>query len=167
MITKDTDSDDLNYTKEQLLDVISVVEDPDIGISIVDMGLIYDVEFKKEEKKVDVEMTLTSPACPYGQQLISEVEYVLKTCKGVEDVDLDAREQGEPVIAEALNDRDLFAQPLRRQTVRHAQPRRMVGQREIFALELARRLHHRRDRRRAVRPVRMAVQVAAQQRAER
>ncbi|MCJ8330748.1 MAG: DUF59 domain-containing protein [Lentisphaeria bacterium] len=89
MITKDTDSDDLNYTKEQLLDVISVVEDPDIGISIVDMGLIYDVEFKKEEKKVDVEMTLTSPACPYGQQLISEVEYVLKTCKGVEDVDLE------------------------------------------------------------------------------
>ena len=51
------------------------------------MGLIYRAEYK--DGKIDVDMTLTSPGCPYGGQIISEVNYVLKSMKGVDDVNIE------------------------------------------------------------------------------
>ena len=72
--TESGDTEELNYTPEMILELIRPVQDPDLGISIVDMGLIYDI--KIDLPKVVVEMTLTSPACPYGGQLISEVTYI-------------------------------------------------------------------------------------------
>ena len=58
------------------------------------------------------------------------------------------------------------AQPLRRQAVGDRQPRRVVGERDVLVAEVARRLGHLLDRRAAVGPVRVRVQVAAQQRAQ-
>jgi metal-sulfur cluster biosynthetic enzyme len=49
------------------------VFDPEIGINVVDLGLIYDVKVP-EGKSVDVKMTLTSPGCPVGPQIISGVQ---------------------------------------------------------------------------------------------
>jgi metal-sulfur cluster biosynthetic enzyme len=72
-------------TTEEAFDVLRVVIDPDLGLNIVDLGLIYDVAVKHDEGKVDVTMTLTTPACPYGPQLISEVEYVMRSQSGVKD----------------------------------------------------------------------------------
>jgi metal-sulfur cluster biosynthetic enzyme len=49
------------------------VHDPEIGLNIVDMGLVYDVQVR-DEKIVDVDMTLTSPGCPVGPQIIRGVQ---------------------------------------------------------------------------------------------
>ena len=59
------------FTKEELLEKIRPVVDPEIGMSIVDMGLVYDAVYA--DGRVDVEMTLTTPMCPLGPMIVEEV----------------------------------------------------------------------------------------------
>lgn len=61
-----------DVVKEHLKTII----DPELGINIVDLGLIYGVDIK-EEGEVTVRMTLTSPACPLGAVIQSQVHQVL------------------------------------------------------------------------------------------
>ena len=70
--------------REALKDVI----DPEIGINIVDLGLIYDVEPDEEKRHVNVNMTLTSPGCPVGPELKSAVWLTVKRMNGVEDCEV-------------------------------------------------------------------------------
>jgi metal-sulfur cluster biosynthetic enzyme len=53
------------------------VYDPEIGINIVDLGLVYDIQVP-EGNSVDVKMTLTSPGCPIGPQIIRSVQTYVK-----------------------------------------------------------------------------------------
>jgi len=69
-------------TKEEVLQVLRPICDPEVPFSIVDLGLIYDVEFPKENA-VKVKMTLTSPVCPAGPELKAKVEEALKTLPGI------------------------------------------------------------------------------------
>ena len=62
--------------KEELLEVLKGVLDPEIGINIVDLGLVYDVESKEDENIIT--MTLTTPGCPMHSSIISWVENVVK-----------------------------------------------------------------------------------------
>jgi len=62
------------------------IHDPEVGINIVDMGLIYSLEL--EDGKVGVYMTLTSPGCPAGPQILGQVETKIRELDGVEDVDI-------------------------------------------------------------------------------
>jgi metal-sulfur cluster biosynthetic enzyme len=62
------------------------IYDPEVGINIVDMGLIYSLDIA--EKKVEITMTLTSPGCPAGPQILSQVDSQVKTLDGIEDVDI-------------------------------------------------------------------------------
>ena len=71
-------------TKETVMEVMKNVEDPEIHYNIVDLGLIYDV--KLDNGMVVVDMTLTSPSCPVGPYIISEVENVVKKMPGVTGV---------------------------------------------------------------------------------
>jgi len=75
-------------TKEEVYEALYVVSDPEIGLSIVDLGLIYDVGFVGD-KIVNVIMTLTTPGCPYGPQLIEEVKEVVRELDGVEKADVE------------------------------------------------------------------------------
>lgn len=70
-------------TKEEIMDKIAAVQDPELNVSVVDLGLIYDV-IPRDDKSVHVVMTLTSIGCPYGPQLISEIEQTVEECDGVE-----------------------------------------------------------------------------------
>jgi len=59
-------------TKEQVLSKINEIPDPDIGISLVELGLIYDVKIVKDE--VEILMTLTTPFCPLAGTLEKQIK---------------------------------------------------------------------------------------------
>jgi metal-sulfur cluster biosynthetic enzyme len=62
---------DVDFIREALREVI----DPEIGMNIVDLGLVYRIEVTDEY--VRVEMTMTSPACPMGEMIVDDVNAVL------------------------------------------------------------------------------------------
>ena len=57
------------------------VKDPDLGLNIVDLGLVYDVRVEKNDVVID--MTLTSPGCPSGPEIMGDAERMLKAMPGV------------------------------------------------------------------------------------
>jgi len=65
-------------TKEEVLNDLKSVYDPEIGVDIVNLGLIYRLDISEDGKSVEVDMTLTSIGCPLGPSLIGMVEEVLK-----------------------------------------------------------------------------------------
>lgn len=79
-------SEDL--VREELKKVI----DPELFVNIVDLGLIYVVDLKASEVEgktdVDIEMTMTSPMCPAGPQLVANSRQVVESIEGVEKVDI-------------------------------------------------------------------------------
>jgi metal-sulfur cluster biosynthetic enzyme len=70
-------------TPEEVREALRVVEDPEIGISIVDLGLLRGVEVEDETGNVKVALTLTSPMCPMGPELMSAVKLCASKLPGV------------------------------------------------------------------------------------
>jgi len=62
------------------------VYDPELGLNIVDLGLIYDIDVVGN--KVDITMTLTSPGCPVGPELITNTRRALSRFEDLEEVDI-------------------------------------------------------------------------------
>ena len=60
-------------TKELVMDALDDVEDPELKISIVELGLVYDVRFESKEglQHAEVDMTLTSPGCPAAAEIMA------------------------------------------------------------------------------------------------
>ena len=75
-------------SSEDIKEAIKEVIDPEIGINIVDLGLIYEVIPDPETHHVVVNMTLTSPGCPAGPELTSAVWMTVKRLPGVADCDV-------------------------------------------------------------------------------
>lgn len=73
-------------TETEIFQAIQPVEDPELHLSVVDLGLIYGVKMEDEGKKVIVDMTLTSIACPVGPQLRASVHAAVAKLPGIEDV---------------------------------------------------------------------------------
>lgn len=63
------------------------VKDPELGLNIVDLGLVYDIVVDANNN-IHVDMTLTSPGCPAGPQIMTDVERALQALPGVGDVEL-------------------------------------------------------------------------------
>ena len=74
-------------TKEQVLDAIRPVQDPEIRIGIVDLGLIYDVDID-DKGSVKVKMTLTTPGCPFGEMLMTGTHRAVEDLEGVTEVEI-------------------------------------------------------------------------------
>ncbi len=68
-------------------EALKPVQDPEIRIGIVDLGLIYDV-IANDEGEVTVKMTLTTPACPYGEMLLSMTHRAAEDVEGVTKVEV-------------------------------------------------------------------------------
>lgn len=62
--------------EEQLMESLRSVIDPEIGLNIVELGLIRDLDVDEETDRANVTMILTTPFCPYGPQLIEQVRIV-------------------------------------------------------------------------------------------
>lgn len=77
-------------SEESVRETLKQVIDPELFVNIIDLGLVYVVELVEAGDKVDVkiEMTMTSPACPAGPQLISQSKAVLAAVEGVGNVEV-------------------------------------------------------------------------------
>ncbi|UPA28473.1 MAG: metal-sulfur cluster assembly factor [Verrucomicrobiota bacterium] len=67
------------FDREMLWEQLKTIEDPDVHVNIVDLGLIYQVDGDIENKTITVVMTLTSPSCPMGDFLLRSVEDLVLT----------------------------------------------------------------------------------------
>ena len=78
-------NDTLTIQKEDIVNQIKEVFDPEIPVNIYDLGLIYEINID-EEKKVEVLMTLTSPNCPVAESLPKDVSQKIKELKGMKSL---------------------------------------------------------------------------------
>ncbi len=74
-------------TKEDVLEALKEVHDPEIGIDIVNLGLVYDIEITNAE--INVIMTLTAPGCPLSQSIGTYVKNVLSVLDITKKVNLE------------------------------------------------------------------------------
>jgi metal-sulfur cluster biosynthetic enzyme len=74
-------------TKDQVVDALRAVEDPELGMDIVELGLLYDVEV--EGPKVKVIHTLTSMGCPVGPMIQENIDQIARSMPDVEDVEVE------------------------------------------------------------------------------
>ena len=75
-------------TGEAIRKALRAVKDPELNLNIMDIGLVYDVE-SSAEGDVRVEMTLTSPGCPAGGEIIEDVKRVVGDLEGVRSVEVE------------------------------------------------------------------------------
>ena len=77
----------LMVEKEQVIEVLKKVNDPEIQYDIWSLGLVYNVEI--EGNKVKILMTFTSPMCPYGPMLMDDVRRQVSAIEGVGEVEVE------------------------------------------------------------------------------
>jgi len=75
---------DAAFSPDQARLVLRRVKDPELNLNIVDLGLIYDVTVAGTDVRVD--MSLTSPGCPSGPEIMGEAEKELRTIPGIGEV---------------------------------------------------------------------------------
>ena len=73
--------------KNQVIEEIKKIYDPEIPVNIYELGLIYKIEVD-EKNKVNIDMTLTSPNCPVAESLPKDVKENIMKVEGVSDVNL-------------------------------------------------------------------------------
>jgi len=74
--------------KDSVIDAVKTVFDPEIPVNVYDLGLIYEIDFPRPDK-IDITMTLTSPACPVAQSLPNQVKQAVVTQTGIDQVSVD------------------------------------------------------------------------------
>jgi metal-sulfur cluster biosynthetic enzyme len=77
----------MSLTSEDVFEALRVVEDPELGMDIVDLGLVYDVIIDGNDVKVIY--SLTSMGCPAGQQIQEQIHDVTAGIEGVANVSTD------------------------------------------------------------------------------
>lgn len=61
-------------TKDEILEKLKTVFDPEVRVDVVTMGLIYDIQVDEKKNSVALIMTYTTPFCPFGPQLTEEIK---------------------------------------------------------------------------------------------
>jgi metal-sulfur cluster biosynthetic enzyme len=74
-------------TEDQVRDALRTVKDPELNLNVVDLGLVYDIQV--EDSSVHVTMTLTSPGCPAGPQILHGAKQAVEAVAGVERAEIE------------------------------------------------------------------------------
>ena len=74
-------------SKDEVLEVLRQVEDPELGMDVVDLGLVYEVEV--EDAKAKVRYSLTSMGCPAGPLIAQDMDSAVRQVEGIDDVELE------------------------------------------------------------------------------
>ena len=72
--------------QETLVSALRTVEDPELNVNVIDLGLVYSIQ--THDDQVEVEMTLTSPACPAGPEILRNAMSALEKVEGVTKADV-------------------------------------------------------------------------------
>jgi metal-sulfur cluster biosynthetic enzyme/Uma2 family endonuclease len=84
-------SRNMAVAEDKVREALKAVVDPELFVNIVDLGLIYDIKVDEQpdtKSSVAIEMTMTSPACPAGPQLLSQSQDAVRRLDGVGEVDV-------------------------------------------------------------------------------
>lgn len=80
-------SNDTNLC-QQALESLKAVNDPEIGLNIVDLGLVYQIDFDQADKKIYLQMTLTTQYCPMGQSIMDQAKAALEERFPGDEIDI-------------------------------------------------------------------------------
>jgi metal-sulfur cluster biosynthetic enzyme len=73
--------------REEVVEILRQVEDPELGMDIVDLGLLYDVEV--EDSTAKITYSLTSMGCPAGPLIAQDIDSAARQVEGIEQVELE------------------------------------------------------------------------------
>ncbi len=73
---------------QEIEEVLKNIYDPELGIDLITLGLIYDTDFNESAQTLVIKMTFTTPLCPYGPQIVGEIKTAFRKL-GLEDVKVD------------------------------------------------------------------------------
>jgi len=73
--------------RDNIVEALRPIQDPEIRIGIIDLGLIYDIDVG-DNNDVRIKMTLTTPACPYGEMLLGMAHRAAEKVEGVRSVEV-------------------------------------------------------------------------------
>lgn len=88
MATEGKDPASTTLNPETVKKALRAVKDPELGLNIIDIGLVYDA-IVSDAGDVTVKMTLTSPGCPAGAEIMGDAKLVLEDLEGVKSVTID------------------------------------------------------------------------------
>lgn len=74
-----------NALKDQVIEKLSTVYDPEIPVNIWELGLVYDIEFPRPAETV-IHMTLTAPGCPIADEIVQQVHDTVMEIEGIDSV---------------------------------------------------------------------------------
>ena len=73
-------------TKGEVLDALTRVIDPEIGLNIVDVGLVYRVDTDNDH--IEIDFTLTSPGCPLADTIVADIQREVSTATGIDNIEI-------------------------------------------------------------------------------
>jgi metal-sulfur cluster biosynthetic enzyme len=72
---------------ERVLEALREVIDPELGLNVVELGLVYGVDI--DAGRVQARLTMTTPACPLGEQIVRDAQERIAACEGVAEARVD------------------------------------------------------------------------------
>ena len=81
--------DSLTAEEKNILEIVRTVMDPEIAVNIVDLGLIYEIHYQEDRKRIYIVQTLSTRGCPLGDTIMQNVEVVVSEAYPGMDVDVE------------------------------------------------------------------------------
>lgn len=81
--------DNLSTEETNILELLKTVMDPEVAVNIVDLGLIYEIHYQEERKRIHVVTTLSTRGCPLGDTIMRNIEVVIEDKYPGMDVDVE------------------------------------------------------------------------------